>query len=114
MENKIYYLAIPIEERMPPIANENYLTISEKGFETPRFFNGERFEMAYYEGKITHWLEKHESILSPSQLLERVQELEKVVKGIAMDFEGDGMENMGIRENNIYDNCIKALKNQIA
>jgi len=54
----ITYKAIPVTERLPKIYNENYLTISEKGFENSRFFNGKRFESAHYEGEITHWLEK--------------------------------------------------------
>lgn len=53
-----YYRTVAVIDRLPEIANENYLTISERGIETARFFNGTRFETAYYEGKITHWLEK--------------------------------------------------------
>lgn len=60
------YIAVSVNERLPKIANENYLTISEKGFETARFFNGVRFESAHFEGKITHWLEKQTPIL-PSE-----------------------------------------------
>ncbi len=58
MNKELIYKAIPVTERMPNVANENYLTISSKGFETARFFNGTRFETAHYEGEITHWLEK--------------------------------------------------------
>jgi hypothetical protein len=61
----ITYTAIPVTERLPKIYNENYLTISEKGFENSRFFNGKRFESAHYEGKITHWLEKTKIKPSP-------------------------------------------------
>jgi hypothetical protein len=52
------YRTVATTERLPQVANENYLTISEKGIETARFFNGTRFETAHYEGEITHWLEK--------------------------------------------------------
>lgn len=59
---KKFYRAVEVTERMPKIANENYLTISEKGIETARFFNGTRFETAHYEGNITHWLEVMEDV----------------------------------------------------
>lgn len=52
------YRTVAVAERLPKVANENYLTISERGTETARFFNGTRFEAAHYEGEITHWLEK--------------------------------------------------------
>lgn len=52
------YRTVATTERLPQVANENYLTISERGIETSRFFNGTRFETAHYEGEVTHWLEK--------------------------------------------------------
>lgn len=58
MKSEEIYRKVKVEERLPSIANENYLTISEKGFETSRFFNGKRFETAHYEGEIVYWLEK--------------------------------------------------------
>lgn len=57
-----YYKKVAVSERLPKVANENYLTVSKNGFEKPRFFNGTRFESAHYEGEITHWLEKVNSI----------------------------------------------------
>jgi hypothetical protein len=68
MSNQAFYKAIPVTERMPKIANENYLTISEKGIETARFFNGKRFESAHYEGIITHWLEKLSTPITPTDI----------------------------------------------
>lgn len=52
------YRTVAVTERLPRVANENYVTISEKGIITARFFTGQRFEHAYYDGEITHWLEK--------------------------------------------------------
>lgn len=51
---------IEVAERLPEVANENYLTISERGIEASRFFNGNRFETAHYEGEIIYWLERCE------------------------------------------------------
>lgn len=48
---------VKCSERLPEKAMENYLTVSSRGTETARFFNGTRFETAYYEGEITHWYE---------------------------------------------------------
>jgi len=56
----IIYRMIEVSERLPEVANENYLTISERGIETSRFFNGKRFETAHYEGEILYWLERCE------------------------------------------------------
>ena len=47
-------------DRLPKVENENYFTISEKGHEKIRFFNGTRFESAYYEGEVKWWLEEIE------------------------------------------------------
>jgi hypothetical protein len=55
METTVY-IPTAISEELPPVANENYITISEKGIKTSRFFNGNRFETAHYDGIITHWL----------------------------------------------------------
>jgi len=55
-----YYKKISVSERLPSESNLNYLTVSEKGIETARFFNGTKFESAHYDGEITHWLEKVE------------------------------------------------------
>ena len=55
------YIEVSVTERLPKIANENYLTVSERGIKTGRFFNGIRFESASYEGEITHWLEEYRS-----------------------------------------------------
>lgn len=52
------YRAVAITERLPKIANDNYIIISEKGIEKIRFFNGTRFESDPHESEITHWLEK--------------------------------------------------------
>ena len=60
MEEKLIYRTVAITERLPKVANENYLTISKNGIETARFFNGTRFETAHYEGDIFFWLEKIE------------------------------------------------------
>lgn len=65
-KEQIIYKAISVEDRMPKIANENYLTISKNGFEKPRFYNGTRFETAHYEGDITHWLER-ETLSQPKE-----------------------------------------------
>ncbi len=59
MKNTIY-IPVLCSERLPAIANENYLTISERGIETSRFFNGKKFESAHHEGEIVYWLEKRE------------------------------------------------------
>lgn len=75
---KIYYEVVSVNDRLPEEANENYMTISEKGFETSRFFNGNRFEMANYEGPITHWLEKKTADQQTSDLQKRIKELEDV------------------------------------
>ena len=47
-------------DRLPKVENENYFTISEKGHEKIRFFNGTRFESAYHEGEVKWWLEEIE------------------------------------------------------
>ena len=57
MEEKLIYRTVAITERLPKVANENYLTISKNGIETARFFNGTRFETAHYEGDIFFWLD---------------------------------------------------------
>ena len=50
-------IKVMCSERLPSKANENYLTVSSRGFETARFFNGKRFETAHYEGDIIAWYE---------------------------------------------------------
>ena len=57
-QEETYFKKVLCSERLPLEPNENYLTISEKGFKTARFFNGTRFETAHYEGEIIYWLEE--------------------------------------------------------
>lgn len=59
---KKFYRTVAVAERLPKVANENYLTISKNGIETARFFNGSRFETAHYEGDIVFWLEEMEDV----------------------------------------------------
>ena len=63
MKTANVYYPISVSERMPSIANENYLTISNNGIKTARFFNGNLFETAHYDGEITHWLEEREVVI---------------------------------------------------
>lgn len=67
------YIPIPVEQELPKKVNENYLTISERGVKTSRFFNDhERFETAHYEGKITHWLKPVTRYIFTKDELEKV------------------------------------------
>lgn len=50
-------IKVPCSDRLPSRSNENYLTVSSRGFETARFFNGKIFETAHHEGDITYWYE---------------------------------------------------------
>lgn len=52
------YREVSVTERLPEVANENYIIVSNKGIKTVRFFNGNRFEAAHYDSVITHWLEE--------------------------------------------------------
>jgi len=89
-EKKTIYTAVLVSERLPKIANENYLTISSNGFEKPRFFNGNRFESAHYEGEITHWLEKSVEDASQSTPTKKVEvtgyDIEIMAREIADSF----------------------------
>lgn len=73
MENieKYKHLFVPLSERLPEIAEENYITILDgELYARETYFNGIRFSQASYEPKVTHWLDW--DLLTTKKLAEKL------------------------------------------
>ena len=52
------FIKVLCSDRLPKVANKHYLTISQRGYETARLFDGKQFKTSYHDGEIIYWFEE--------------------------------------------------------